>query len=70
VAGSIVLIGVGLWIVLQTTYGPLASKLGFSSSNTTPTPSGTTTGGTAAATTGTSTAETIPPITSLKGTVT
>ena len=30
-ARSIVLVMVGLWVVLQTTKGPLAEKLGFSS---------------------------------------
>jgi hypothetical protein len=30
VSGAIVLVGIGLWIILQTTKGPLASKLGFS----------------------------------------
>jgi hypothetical protein len=28
---AIVLVGIGLWVVLQTTKGPLAQKLGFTS---------------------------------------
>ncbi len=28
--GAILLAGFGLWIILQTTKGPLAAKLGFS----------------------------------------
>lgn len=51
-AGAIVLVGVGLWIILQTTYGPLAAKLGFGSSPAPASTSSTTTGGTAAAATG------------------